>query len=272
MKPFFVLTIFFLSFSCLAWGQSSWFNDLEFGLSVAQKSGRLALVDFWATWCGPCKAMDREVWDTPEATVFKQLFVPIKVNIDQERGVAATYGVQAIPMILIMDYTGKVLFSERGYSGREPLVKLLASIPNDVSAYYERLAQLESKATSAELRDVGLALQLISNRTTAGQLRNSLLAQSDIYLKKAKKSADDSNMEIELTLWQSLNDAYRNRAGKAIKEILELSSSDLSPRNVALSYWVLSECYKAAGDTGNQTKYLDLFRQHPASGDLKLAE
>ncbi|MFN5168508.1 MAG: thioredoxin family protein [Cyclobacteriaceae bacterium] len=270
MKGLFFIVLVGVAFGVYA--QSGWLHDFEFGLSVAQKSGKLALVDFWATWCGPCKRMDAEVWNTAEAATLKERFVPIKIDVDIERNVAMKYGVRSIPMVVVMDYTGKVIHSSTGYSGRESLVKLLASIPNDVSAYYERLAQLESKATSAELRDVGLALQLISNRTTAGQLRNSLLAQSDIYLKKAKKSADDSNMEIELTLWQSLNDAYRNRAGKAIKEILELSSSDLSPRNVALSYWVLSECYKAEGDTGNQTKYLDLFRQHPASVDLKLAE
>lgn len=263
-------SIFCLSFYLFAEAaaQSSWLHDFEFGLSVAQKSGRLALVDFWATWCGPCKAMDREVWDTPEAAAFSQHFVPIKIDVDQERGLATTYGVQAIPLVLIMDYTGKVLYSERGYSGRQILLKILESIPADVSEYYSKLALIEKESPPEQLRDVGLALQMISGRTNSGQLRNSLLNQGDVYLKKARKSAETDEFETEIALWLILSDVHRNRASKVVKEIAEISAKGLTPRNEAISYWVLSEAYRSLKDDENHTKYARLLSEHPSAAEL----
>jgi thioredoxin 1 len=57
------------------------------------------LVDFWAEWCGPCHAvlpiLDRIV---EERNGDLKL---VKVNIDQEQGLAARYGVQSIPTMIL---------------------------------------------------------------------------------------------------------------------------------------------------------------------------
>jgi thioredoxin 1 len=60
------------------------------------------LVDFWAEWCGPCHAvspiLDRIVNERSEELKL------VKVNIDEEQGLALRYGVQSIPtMILFKD-------------------------------------------------------------------------------------------------------------------------------------------------------------------------
>ena len=59
------------------------------------------LVDFWAEWCGPCHAvapvLDRIVEERPELKL-------VKVNIDEEQGLAQRFGIQSIPtMILFKD-------------------------------------------------------------------------------------------------------------------------------------------------------------------------
>jgi thioredoxin 1 len=59
------------------------------------------LVDFWAEWCGPCKMLNpilSELADEYEGKV-----KIAKVNIDEQQGLAAEYGVRAIPTLLLFD-------------------------------------------------------------------------------------------------------------------------------------------------------------------------
>ncbi len=66
------------------------------------KSDKAVIVDFWAEWCGPCHAvapvLDRIVEEHAGEVKL------VKVNIDEERGLAERYGIASIPtMILFRD-------------------------------------------------------------------------------------------------------------------------------------------------------------------------
>jgi thioredoxin 1 len=72
----------------------------NFAQEVVQ-SATPVLVDFWAEWCGPCKMIAPvldELADEYEGRVKIG-----KVNIDEQQGLAAEYGVRAIPTLLIFD-------------------------------------------------------------------------------------------------------------------------------------------------------------------------
>jgi len=57
------------------------------------------LVDFWAEWCGPCK-MISPVLDELAAEYDGRIKIA-KVNIDEQQGLAAQYGIRAIPTLLL---------------------------------------------------------------------------------------------------------------------------------------------------------------------------
>jgi thioredoxin 1 len=63
------------------------------------KNEKFVLVDFWAAWCGPCKML-APVMDTVAADYAGKVTVA-KVNIDDEQKLAARYGIQSIPTVIL---------------------------------------------------------------------------------------------------------------------------------------------------------------------------
>ena len=64
----------------------------------AVKSASLAMVDFWATWCGPCKLMSPIVEKL--AALYDGKAVIGKVETDSEMELAQKYGISAIPTLI----------------------------------------------------------------------------------------------------------------------------------------------------------------------------
>lgn len=67
----------------------------------ASKKFPLLVVDCWAEWCPPCKALEPIIEDLAEELSGKVVFG--KLNIDENRGIAQKFGVSAIPTLLIMN-------------------------------------------------------------------------------------------------------------------------------------------------------------------------
>lgn len=59
------------------------------------------LVDFWAEWCGPCKMLTPILGEL--ADEYENRVRIGKVNIDEQQGLAAEYGIRAIPTLLLFD-------------------------------------------------------------------------------------------------------------------------------------------------------------------------
>lgn len=71
----------------------------EEGFEKALASGSLMMVDFWATWCGPCQRLGPVIEQLAE-DYERQNVVIGKVDVDQEPGLAQRFGVMNIPTVI----------------------------------------------------------------------------------------------------------------------------------------------------------------------------
>jgi thioredoxin 1 len=82
------------------------------------------LVDFWAEWCGPCK-MIAPILDELSTEMAGQLKI-VKVNVDENREIAAQYSIRSIPTLLIFK-DGQVKGQMVGAMGKAQLKERLTS-------------------------------------------------------------------------------------------------------------------------------------------------
>ena len=75
------------------------FTDQNFDTDVAQ-SELPVLIDFWAVWCGPCKAIAPVIDEI--ASEYAGKVKGGKVDVDQNQNTAMKYGVRSIPTLLVM--------------------------------------------------------------------------------------------------------------------------------------------------------------------------
>jgi thioredoxin 1 len=90
--------------------------------SLVLKTDRPALVDFWAPWCGPCRAL-APVLEEIGKEYGGRLNV-IKVNVDESPKTAANYGVRSIPTLLFTR-EGKVRETHVGLMTKDKLAALI---------------------------------------------------------------------------------------------------------------------------------------------------
>ena len=82
------------------------------------------LVDFYATWCGPCKMM-HPILENVKARVGNKARI-VKIDVDEQQALAMKYQIQAVPTLMLFK-GGKQVWRQSGVAQSNQLVELIES-------------------------------------------------------------------------------------------------------------------------------------------------
>jgi thioredoxin 1 len=85
------------------------------------------LVDFFATWCGPCQMLTPILKQVKES--LGERITIIKIDVDKNQAIAAQYQVRGVPTMLLFQ-NGKQLWRQSGVVSKEELVKIIVEKSN----------------------------------------------------------------------------------------------------------------------------------------------
>lgn len=115
------VTSSFLVLATLSTSPAKPFAEVRFenACATAKQAGKIVLIDFYTTWCGPCKLLDRNTWPDPEVIkLLESKTVSIKIDAEKETKLAERYKIEAYPTILLAKPDGTEIDRLVGF--REP--------------------------------------------------------------------------------------------------------------------------------------------------------
>lgn len=102
----------------------AWVENFDAALDRAKVENKPVLVDFFATWCGPCKLMDRETYTDSAVGAELTNWIGARIDVDKNEEVAKRFGIEMIPTTVLLQPDGKEIARESGYVGPQAFVAL----------------------------------------------------------------------------------------------------------------------------------------------------
>jgi thiol-disulfide isomerase/thioredoxin len=134
------------------------FSDLSFDAASKQagQTGKIVLVDFYTTWCGPCKLLDKNTWtDAAVIQLLEQKTVALRIDAEKEADLAKRYKIAAYPSVLLIKPDGTEIDRLVGY--RDP--KAFIGDFNDSLNGKDSISRAKDKLTAAGSDDAMARMQ-----------------------------------------------------------------------------------------------------------------
>lgn len=103
-----------------------WAKGFEEALAQAKTENKPVLVDFYATWCGPCKLMDKNTYSNAQVASELTNWVSVKIDVDQHAALSKSYKIEGIPTTVLLTPEGKTISTTIGYIDSKELLSVLA--------------------------------------------------------------------------------------------------------------------------------------------------
>jgi thioredoxin-related protein len=253
MKKLTIFSALFIGAMTLAQGIK--FEDTNFStiLAKAKKENKLIFVDAYASWCGPCKLMVKNVF--PQKAVgdyYNSHFVNAKIDMEKGEGVdlAKKYNVKAFPTYLFIDGNGEVVHRTLGYVEENDFIQFA----KDAGDPGKRLGTLKQKFEAGEkdpefLKNLA-GLTIYNDAEFAGRVMERYF--------NGKTELDKEDIQMLLSGTQSADSPMYKifQARKAdITKILPAERYDAFDKNIKLNT-IVKKSYNADTKSWNDTYFM----------------
>ena len=115
-RPLALLSACIISLALPARGaEVEWQKSYAKAVQTAKRTKKPLLVEFYADWCGPCKAMAATTLKDKAVVKLTRQFVSVRVNVDKAPDLAERYKVASIPYAIVLDKSGNIVRTSRGF-------------------------------------------------------------------------------------------------------------------------------------------------------------
>jgi thioredoxin-related protein len=145
-----IIPFFFLLISTTLFSQ----DGIKFGkqsfaqtLGQAKKENKLIFLDAFASWCGPCKLLDKNVFPKKEVgDYFNANFLNLHIDMEKGEGIeiAKKYSIYSYPTLLFIDGDGKVVYKAAGYMSPQELISIAKEAVNPENTLENKIAKFEA--------------------------------------------------------------------------------------------------------------------------------
>ncbi len=161
----------------------------------ASRENKYIFVDFYATWCGPCKLMDEQVYTNDTVSrVFDRQFVSVRLQADSAeqdkdfvkkryglaRQLLRQFRIQAYPSLLFFAPNGQLAFEAAGYKDAAQLIELGAKAVDPQSLlFYKRISEVKNGKPDTAYESMGdmalFAEHVLRDHVSAGRIAETYL-------------------------------------------------------------------------------------------------
>ncbi|MET3036129.1 thioredoxin family protein [Chryseobacterium sp. NRRL B-14859] len=253
MKKITIFSSLFIGVLALAQGIK--FEDSNFAtiLAKAKKEKKLIFIDAYASWCGPCKLMAKNIFPLQSVgDYYNAHFINAKIDMEKGEGVdlAKKYNVKAFPTYLFINGDGEAVHRTLGYVEEKDFIQFA----KDAEDPSKRLTSLKQKFENGEkdpefLKNLA-GLTIYSDADFAGKVLNRYFQQ--------KTTLDQEDIQMLLSGTQStdspLYTIFHDKKADIIKFFPE-DSYEKFDKNIKLNT-VAKKAYNADTKTWNDSYFM----------------
>ncbi len=226
-------------------------------LARAKRQNRPIFVDFYATWCGPCKRLEKVTYRDPKVVELLNSIVPVKYDAEKGEGetLAKKFRVRAYPTLVVLDPSGREVDRFLGYMDPEPFRKAV----EDAIAGRGTIAALEAKWREHPddvdvMRRLGRKYVDAGRAEDAARVYDKLLARNDV--------PDTERMKILASLGDAEmgSDLAERARGRFLEILRRWPAGPLG--DLALQRLAVLAYRQQQPDTA-VARYRTLLRRHP---------